>query len=164
MNSPQKLIETKIKNTIDTFEPINDPDRNELPDGTTVTYEASHDNDNNEISIKVSNSKKLSLVQKFYESLRTAPLRKVLAILTYFTDVCIVCIGIFLQHDLPPEIAAGWNISRMIIYGGYFGSSTTEAVAGMMKKRSQQIPQNNQQKIKNDNNPQIIEEPILDEE
>ena len=146
-----------LNDNINKLEPANDPDRDELPDGTTVSNpepaepasdekdEAISDKDGESVtSIVPTSPTKMSLVQKFYASLRTAPLRKVLAFLTYVTDVTIVMIGLFLQKDLPNEVASGWNISRIIIYGGYFGTSSTEAVASILRKHDSPPPPPNE--------------------
>lgn len=122
---------------INTLEPANDPDRLETRDGTTIGV-------SNNLNTKTPRT-----LQKFYNMLREAPLRKLLAMVTYIVDIVIVFLGFAFKRDLPTEIAAGWNVTRVTIYAGYFGSSAVESVVTAKKLVSKVceplIPQNTPQ-------------------
>ena len=112
------MSNTKIEllsKIIDSLEPSTDPDYND-PQGV----------ENIDL---VELGSKIGIVDRFYNSLRRAPLRKMLALIMFFADMVIIGVGLFLQKDLPVEIASGLSMVRLVIYGGYFGSSAAETIS-----------------------------------
>lgn len=113
----QQLVNT----VLDRFEPKGDVDRLDNGDGIECGNE--------------------TWMNRFYNSLRRAPLRKLLALTTYIVDIILVFTGLITQKDLPIGIASGFNVVRCVIYGGYFGSSAWESVVDSNNKTKQTMIQ-----------------------
>lgn len=116
-----------LSKIIDTLEPVTDPDYGD-PQGT-----------NDVVETAMSVATKLGIVDRFYNSLRKAPLRKLLALVMFIVDMIIILVGLFLQKDLPVEISSGLSMVRLVIYGGYFGSSAAESISEKIQKTKETI-------------------------
>lgn len=116
-----------LSKIIDTLEPSTDPDYND-PQGKDDIVE-----------VAVAAATKLGIVDRFYNSLRRAPLRKLLALIMFIVDMVIILVGLFLQKDLPVEISSGLSMVRLVIYGGYFGTSAAESISEKIQKTKETI-------------------------
>lgn len=116
-----------LSKIINALEPPTDPDYNDPQGGDNIV--------GNVIEV----AEKLGIVDRFYNSLRRAPLRKLLALIMFIVDIIIIMVGLILQRDLPMEISSGLSMVRMIIYGGYFGTSAAEAISDKIQKTKEVV-------------------------